>query len=104
MSSLYAGPWGQDEHPADWAYRTGRVTAESREYWRAQYDDNPAEAGPWLAMLVPILADPTVANLARRAEQQEQQAEADEFAHLFPPTDHTPNDPGEFAGLFPPAR
>ncbi|GAA3785601.1 hypothetical protein [Micromonospora maritima] len=96
-------PWGAGEHPADWAYRTGRVTAESREQWRTEYDANPTEAGAWLAELFPILADPTLAKLQATATRLDTEAENAELAHLFPPTDRTPAELGEHAGLFPPA-
>ncbi|MFF5201754.1 hypothetical protein ACFY3B_19345 [Micromonospora parva] len=118
-------PWQAGEHPADWAYRTGRVTVESREWWRTEYDGNPAEVGEWLAMLVPVLADPRVANLVRSAERQQRSAQATAhadfvalfpptrqptpgelgpYAHLFPPRDDGPDDLGEFSQLFPPTR
>ncbi|MBG6070063.1 hypothetical protein [Micromonospora ureilytica] len=104
--STHQGPWSHGEHPADWAYRTGRVTAESRETWRAIYDNDPDEAGRTIAGLFPVLADPTVARLlaiSAEQEQREQAVDDDEFAGLFPPAVRNgPDDLAEFAALFPP--
>ncbi|MFG1839112.1 hypothetical protein ACGFH8_11835 [Micromonospora sp. NPDC049175] len=106
--STYQGPWSPSEHPADWAYRTGRVTAESRETWRAIYDNDPDEAGRTIAELFPVLADPTMARLIAVSAEQERREQAlddTEFAGLFPPTVHNGvDDLDEFPGLFPPRR
>ncbi|MEU5872492.1 hypothetical protein AB0A73_13170 [Glycomyces sp. NPDC047369] len=106
--STYQGPWALGEHPADWAYRTGRVTAESRETWRAIYNNDPNEAGRTIAGLFPVLADPTVTRLLAISAEQEQRAQSvddAEFASLFPPAVHNGvDDLGEFAEFFPPRR
>jgi hypothetical protein len=50
-----ARPWGE-EHPVDWARRTGRVTAQSEPRWRADYARDQAGIGQVLASLDPVLA------------------------------------------------
>lgn len=45
------GPWGSNEHPADWAFRTGRITDSTLGSWKAQYAANPAATAQTLAML-----------------------------------------------------
>lgn len=50
-----ARPWGQ-EHPVDWARRTGRVTARSEPSWRSDYDRDQSGIGAVLASLDPVVA------------------------------------------------
>ncbi|KAB1933435.1 hypothetical protein F8271_24370 [Micromonospora sp. ALFpr18c] len=123
--STYQGPWNPGEHPADWAYRTGRVTAESRETWRAVYDNDPDEGGRTIAHLFPVLADPALTRLVKASQEMEQReqdiadaefaglfsptaqagpADLTPYAHLFPPVDAGTDGLDEFAGLFPPRR
>lgn len=92
-------PWAPGEHPADWAYRTGRVTAKSREWWRARYANDEVGVAATLVGLYPILAA-----LPGDAPTAAQAAEDAEFADLFPPTTREAPDMGEFTDLFPPTR
>ncbi|GAA2370770.1 hypothetical protein Cme02nite_45110 [Catellatospora methionotrophica] len=45
------GPWGANEHPADWAFRTGRISDKTLSSWKAQYAADPAGIAQTLASL-----------------------------------------------------
>ena len=98
------GPWHPWEHPADWAFRTGRVTAKSREWWRERYDSDPNGVGRTLVELVPVLAG--LATLEQRSAQSEQRVDngLDGFEHLWPPSVRPAalDQRDDFAHLFPP--
>lgn len=45
------GPWGANEHPADWAFRTGRISINSLASWKAQYAADPDDVAQTLTIL-----------------------------------------------------
>lgn len=53
-----AGLMGE-EHPLDWAIRTGRIGAHHRAEWAKRYAANPTATATTLASLYPIYAGPT---------------------------------------------
>lgn len=114
MTSIYDGPWtATGEHPTDWALRTGRITAKSRQRWITLYTDDPVGVGRTLASLYPI------AGVEQRLDRLEAgpipgaDPDDDEYAHLFGPVAYVDQVPAayvneltdeDFSHLFPPQR